>query len=117
MSPQALDIMSNIIIILQCITLLASVGALVISLGKLVGKPNKTQNERLDALEKWKEEVDDRLERGNHHFASIDEGSTVMQNSMLAIMDALISGDNKEELQRRRNDMYDYLTRKKGLIQ
>ena len=35
---------------------------------------------------------------------------------MVQIYVELISGDNKDELQKRRNDMYDYLTKKKGLL-
>ena len=116
MNPQVLESISNLVIVLQCVTLVASVIALFVSLGKIAAKPNKTQDQRLDALESWQKEVNNRLEHGNTHFESIDEGNTVMQNSMLAIMDALISGDNKDELQKRRNDMYDYLTKKKGLL-
>ena len=98
MNPQFISALQNVILILQCITLVASVIALIVSLGKMANKPNKTQDSRLDALEAWQKEVNSRLERGNNHFESIDEGNTVMQNSLLAIMDALISGDNKAEL-------------------
>ena len=116
MNPQVLEIISNLVTILQCITLLASVIALFVSLGKIAGKPNKTQDQRLDALESWQKDVNNRLEHGNTHFESIDKGNTVMQNSLLAIMDALINGDNKAELQKQRNNMYNYLTKKKGLL-
>lgn len=116
MNPQVLEIISNLVIILQCITLVASVIALVVSLGKMANKPNKTQDQRLDALESWQKEVNSRLEQGNTHFGTIDEGNRVMQNSILAIMDALINGDNKTELQNQRNNLYNYLTETKGLI-
>ena len=117
MNPVALEVIQNVILILQCITLVASVIALIVSLGKAANKPNKTQNDRLNALEAWQKEVNARLENGNNHFKSIDSGNTVMQNSLLAIMDALINGDNKVELQKQRNNMYNYLTETKGLIQ
>lgn len=116
MNPQFISALQNVILILQCITLVASVIALIIALGRNVQKPNKIQNDRITELEEWRKQVHSRLEQGNSHFDSIDEGNTVMQNSMLAIMDALISGDNKDGLQKRRNDMYDYLTKKKGLL-
>lgn len=116
MNPQFISALQNVILILQCITLATSVIALIIALGRNVQKPNKIQNDRITELEEWRKQVDSRLERGNSHFNGIDEGNTVMQNSMLAIMDALISGDNKDELQKRRNAMYDYLTKKKGLL-
>ena len=116
MNPQFISALQNVILILQCITLVSSVISLIIALGRNVQKPNKIQDDRITELEEWRKRVDNRLEQGNSHFDSIDEGNTVMQNSMLAIMDALISGDNKDELQKRRNDMYDYLTKKKGLL-
>ena len=116
MNPQFISTLQNVILILQCITLVSSVIALIIALGRNVQKPNKIQNDRITELEEWRKQVDSRLEQDSSHFDSIDEGNTVMQNSMLAIMNALISGDNKDELQKRRNDMYDYLTKKKGLL-
>ena len=116
MNPQFISALQNVILILQCITLVSSVIALIVSLGKMANKPNKTQDSRLDVLEAWQKEVNARLEHGNNHFESIDKGNT-MQNSLLAIMDALINGDNKAELQKQRNNMYNYLTETKGLIQ
>lgn len=113
---QMIEIIRDVVIVLQCITLVYSVILLSVNLGKSAAKPNKTQNNRLDALEAWQKTVDARLSVGNEHFDRVDKGSTVMQNSLLAIMDALISGDNKDDLQRRRNDMYEYLTETKGLI-
>ena len=72
--------------------------------------PNAIQDERLLKLEIWKEDVDRRLETGNAHFTSIDEGNKVTQQSLLAIMDTLINGDAKEELKRQRTNLYNYLT-------
>lgn len=114
MSPIALQVIDNLISVLQCIVLVGSVIALFVSLGKFIGKPNQSQNDRLDSLEEWRKKVDARLDTGSDHFESIDEGNTVMQSSQLAILDALISGDNKEELQRQRTELYKYLTKKKG---
>ena len=85
MNPQFINALQNVILILQCITLVAS----VIALGRNVQKPNKIQNDRITELEEWRKQVDSRLEQGNSHFDSIDEGNTVMQNSMLAIMAAI----------------------------
>lgn len=89
MNPQFISTLQNVILILQCITLVASVIALIIALGRNVQKPNKIQNDRITELEEWRKQVDSRLEQGNSHFDSIDEGNTVMQNSMLAIMAAI----------------------------
>jgi DNA-binding protein H-NS len=114
--PEVMGAIDSLTAWLQLIMLAASVVTLAVTVAKTAQKPNKTQDERLDALESWQKEVNNRLEHGNTHFESIDKGNTVMQNSLLAIMDALINGDNKAELQKQRNNMYDYLTETKGLI-
>lgn len=109
-----MEILQDIIIILQCVTLVGAVVGLIITVVKTANKPNKTQDERLDALEEWQVKVNIRLKMGNDHFGQIDEANTVTQGSLLAIMDALISGDNKEELQKQRTELYHYLTSRKG---
>lgn len=111
-----MEILQDIIIILQCVTLVGAVVGLIITVVKTANKPNKTQDERLDMLEEWQTKVTIRLKMGNDHFGRIDEANTVTQGSLLAIMDALISGDNKEELQKQRTELYHYLTSKKGDI-
>lgn len=109
-----MEILQDIIIILQCVTLIGAVVGLIITVVKTANKPNKTQDERLDMLEEWQTKVNIRLKMGNDHFERIDEANTVTQGSLLAIMDALISGDNKEELQKQRTELYHYLTSRKG---
>lgn len=114
MNPQAVDFAENITTWLQLIVLIASVITLAITVGKSMQKPNKTQDERLDALEAWRERVHERLDAGSGHFNNIDESNTVTQNALLAIMDTLINGDNKEELEKQRNELYSYLTKRKN---
>ena len=87
--------------------------------------PENTQNERITALEVWqgqleakmqvdKEALERRLSMGSNHFSTIDEGTKVTQSAILAIMDTLLNnGDNKDELKKRRDDLYSYLTGKK----
>lgn len=53
MNPQFISALQNVILILQCITLVASVIALIIALGRNVQKPNKIQNDRITELEEW----------------------------------------------------------------
>ena len=109
-----MEILQDVIIVLQCVTLIGAVVGLIITVVKTANKPNKTQDERLDMLEEWQTKVTIRLKMGNDHFGRIDEANTVTQGSLLAIMDALISGDNKEELQKQRTELYHYLTSRKG---
>lgn len=114
--------------VVSTIQLLVSTGTLlgmVYAFYKFTSKPEVAQNERITALETWqrqlevklqldKESVERRFKMGSNHFSSIDEGTIVTQNAILAIMDTLLNnGDNKEELKKRRDELYSYLTSKK----
>ena len=108
------------------VSLFVSIGNLIIliyTLGKFINKPNQSKNEfqdkRLDllenkcvSLETRVDKIDDRLDTGNLHFKALDEGNSVTQSALIAIMDALLSGDNKDELKKARNELNAYLTSK-----
>lgn len=78
--------------------------------GKFLGRPNQTQNERITLLERRADTIYKRLEKDEAHFKQIDKGNAVLFSSLLAIMDALISGDNKEELTKQRTKLYNYIS-------
>ena len=113
-------------LICTIISLLVSLGnlsVLVYTISRFFGKPIRDRNEaqngkiqllekRCDILEKRADKVDSRLKEGIIHFKAIDEGNSVIQSALIAIMDTLISGDNKEELKKARNELNAYLTSK-----
>ncbi len=103
---------SQIITIMQMFISLATICTLIYTFSKFVSKPADTMKERIEKLETWKEEVDRRLDRGAQHFDTLDESTRIIQQSLLAIMDGLINGDNKEELLKARNRLYQYLSDK-----
>lgn len=108
------------------VSLSVSIGNLIIllyTLTKFLSKPSRDKNEaqdgritllekRADNLEKRADKVDAKLTNGNTHFKAIDEGNSVTQAALIAIMDALLTGDNKEELQKARNELNSYLINK-----
>lgn len=80
------------------IVLLANAAEKIVATVKAAKAPNEKQDERLDALEKWRSEVDERLIRGNTHFDSIDEGNRVTQRALLALLEHGIDGNNTEKM-------------------
>jgi len=93
--------------------LITQLGTLITMLwaaGKFLNHPNQTQNERLTLLERRVDVIDRRFEKADCHFKQIDKGNAVLFSSLLAIMDALISGDNKEELTKQRTKLYNYIS-------
>lgn len=71
--------------------------------------PNDTQDARLAALEKWKEDVDRQLVKGDLHFRSLDEGSRVTQLALLALLDHGIDGNNKQQMQHAKEELQNHL--------
>lgn len=83
---------------------------MIYALTRFMSKPNQTQNDRIAFCEKQIEVITRKLDNGTTHFRHLDTGSAQIFNSLLAIMDALISGDNKEELTKQRTKLYNYIS-------
>ena len=103
---------SQVITALQLIISSATVITLIYGLMKFAGSPNRTQNQRLDALEAWKEQVDGRLKTGDDHFRAIDDGNKVTQRAILALMKHAINGNDIDELKKAEETLEDYLVEK-----
>ncbi len=78
--------------------LIANAAEKIIAAVKAAKAPNATQDKRLDALEKWREDVDRRLLKGNTHFESIDDGNRVTQRALLALLAHGIDGNNTDQM-------------------
>lgn len=104
---QAIDSISTW---LQLIITVGAVVTLFITVSKAAQRPNQTQDERLDALEKWQSEVETRLETGSSHFERIDSGNRVTQRALLALMSHAINGNDIDKLRKAKDDLETYLT-------
>lgn len=71
--------------------------------------PNQSQNERLSALETWKEEVEGKLNHDHERFESLDSGNRVTQRALLALLNHGIDGNNIEQMQKAKEELQDYL--------
>jgi hypothetical protein len=110
--PEVMEAIDSLTTWLQLIVLVASVVTLAVTVAKTAQKPNKTQDERLDALEAWKVEVENRLETGSRHFESIDQGNRVTQEALLALMSHAINGNDVEKLKEAKAKLESYLIEK-----
>lgn len=80
------------------IVLLANAAEKIVKAVKATKAPNDRQNERLDALEKWRVDVDQRLVNGNTHFDAIDAGNRVTQKALLALLAHGLDGNAVEQM-------------------
>lgn len=80
------------------IVLLANAAEKIVRAVKAAKSPNDKQNERLDRLEKWRQDVDRRLTDGNTHFDTIDEGNRVTQKALLALLAHGLDGNAVDQM-------------------
>lgn len=106
------DVINLIKAIAALITAIGICSGAVIWIWNKLKQPNKTQNERLDALEAWKEEVNKRLDDGNDHFKTIDESNKVTQRALLALLSHGIDGNSVEPMRKSKKELEDYLIAK-----
>lgn len=112
MNPQVMEVINNIMTVVSLIISCATLITLIVSLAKIMTKPNRTQDGRLDELETWRKVVDARLETGNAHFDEIDKGNRVTQEALLALMSHAINGNDVHKLQEAKNKLESYLIAK-----
>lgn len=83
----------------SAIVLLVNAAEKIIKIRKAAKAPNVHQDERLDALEAWRKDVDSKLLRDNERLAAIEEGDRVSQVALLALLDHSLDGNNTEQMQ------------------
>lgn len=71
--------------------------------------PNEAQDDRLKALEEWKENVELRLTAGDNHFEKLDNGNRVTQLALLALLDHGIDGNNIAQMQHAKEELQSHL--------
>ena len=71
--------------------------------------PNNKQNERLDALEAWRKEVDGKLDNDNLRLEAIAEDNRVTQEALLALLDHGLDGNNIEQMQDAKKALHTHL--------
>ena len=76
---------------------------------KAAKAPNVRQDERLEALEEWKRDVDEKLKKDNDRLRAIDDGNRVTQRALLALLDHGIDGNNIKQMQHAKEELQDHL--------
>lgn len=89
--------------------LLANAVEKIVKAWKAWKAPNVHQDERLDALEQWKVEVDRKLTQDNDRLRAIDNGNRVTQRALLALLDHGIDGNNITQMQHAKEELQEHL--------
>lgn len=93
----------------SAIVLLANAVEKIVKAVKAAKAPNEHQNERLDALEKWRDEVDRKLNHDNDRLGKIDAGNRATMHAILALLDHGIDGNNIKQMQDAKTELQEHL--------
>lgn len=74
--------------------------------------PDVQQNRRLDALEKWKETVDRKLDADHRRFTRMEEANHVTMLALLALLDHGIDGNNIRQMEVAKEELNKHLVNK-----
>lgn len=103
------QVWAAILAVASAIVLLSNAVEKIAKAAKAAKAPNARQDERIEALEKWQQEVDKRLDKGGHHFDAIDASNRVTQLALLALLDHGIDGNNIEQMQHAKEELQTHL--------
>ena len=93
----------------SAVVLLVNALEKIVLVSKAAKAPNDQQNERLDALEAWKQNVDRVLAADKIHLDAIDEGNRATQRALLALLDHGIDGNNIKQMQDAKEALQNHL--------
>lgn len=83
----------------SAIVLLSNAAKAIANAYQAAKAPNAHQNQRLDALEKWREEVNQKLNNDKKQLEEIHEGLRASYQAQLALLDHGIDGNNIKQMQ------------------
>ena len=75
-------------------------------------KPNRKQDERLDAIETKMKEYDTFFAEDKRRLDDIDKGNRVTQRAILALLSHGIDGNDRDSMIQAKQELTDYLTRR-----
>lgn len=102
-------ILAAVLAAASAVVLLANAVEKIVKAVKAAKAPNAHQDERLDALEEWKGEVDRKLKRDNERLSSMEDGNRATQRALLALLAHGIDGNNIKQMQDAKETLENYL--------
>lgn len=93
----------------SAIVLLANAAEKIVKAYKAAKAPNVRQDERLEALECWRKDVDRMLKSDKDHLSHVDEANRATQRALLALLDHGIDGNNIDQMRHAKEELQDLL--------
>lgn len=102
-------ILTTVLAAASAFVLLSNAVEKIVKAIKVARAPNHKQDERLDALESWRQTVDGKLRRDDERLESIEEGNRASQRALLALLDHGIDGNNLKQMQDAKETLQNHL--------
>lgn len=103
------QVVAAILAVASAIVLLANAAEKIVKAWQAAKAPNVKQDERIDALEKWREEVDRKLSSDKQQLDEIHEGLRASYQAQLALLDHGIDGNNIKQMEEAKKALQDHL--------
>lgn len=106
-------------VLLACasaVVLIANATEKLLALIRGARSPIDGATARLDSLERWREEVERKLERDHDRLRDIDESFSVTQKAILALLDHGIDGNNIDTMRDAKEELHTHLTSRRRNI-
>lgn len=103
------QLVTMVLSICGAIVALSSTIAVIVSWQEKMKRPEKFQNERLQALEDNIEELNKHLEKDAKRINKLENGNRVTQKAILALLAHGIDGNDVEGMKKAKKDMEDFL--------
>ena len=94
----------------SAIVLIVGAAEKITALVRGVRAPLTGAEERLDELERWRDEVERKLERDHGRLAGIDGSFSVTHRALLALLDHGIDGNNTAGMKAAKEELHNHLT-------
>ena len=115
MSVADTALMTVILALASAVVLILGAVEKITSLVRGVRAPLAGTTSRLESLERWREDVERKLERDHDRLADIDESFSVTQRALLALLDHGIDGNNVDGMKDAKEELHTHLTSRKRI--
>lgn len=93
------ELWTALLAVASAIVLLSNAAKAIANAVQVAKAPNDAQNTRISELEKWREEVDRKLNNDKDQLDEIHDGLRASFQAQLALLDHGIDGNNVKQMQ------------------
>lgn len=102
-------IWTSILAIASAVVLLSNAVEKIVKAVKAAKAPNNKQDDRLAALERWKDKIERQLSNDDDRLCDIELGNRATQKALLALLDHGIEGNNIKQMQDAKEELQNHL--------